>query len=235
VATNDVWTLTNLLSFIEEAGDFYAPGFSDSLRTRWLNSAISAWVDFCFENDDTRFMKEGSIAVVSGTDSYDLKNAAILTADDYYRARGFCVPDPSSASGYTRIRKFEWPSRHDYDGGTRGSCLDALWDVQGDKLLIWPKPAWSGTCLLEYFPLPQSLVSGSDTVDLRNSVDFVVTFVCMHLAPRDESSKKDWQDLHEQAKAALSAASPQNRGEVKTAVNVNGDRAYRRQRRMARI
>lgn len=235
MATNDVWSLTNLLSFVEDAGDFYDPGFPASLKTRWINAGISALIDLLIECDDTRFMKEGSIIVASGTDSYDLKDAGVLSADDYYRARGFCVPDSGSPSGFTRVKKFEWANRHDFDGGARSSSLDAHWDVQGDKLLIWPKPAWSGTCLLEYFPLPQSLVSGSDTTDVRNCIDFVVNFACAHLAPRDESSGKSWLGLLDRAEQRIRKASPQNRSEPKTAINVNGDRDKRRQRRMARI
>lgn len=235
MATNDVWRLDDLRTFISEAGDFYPPGFSSDLKDGWINAAISAWVDAVFEADDTRFMKEGSIAVVAGTDSYDLKDSGILAADDFYRARGFCAPDSSSPSGYTRLRKFEWPKRHDYDGGARNSSTDALWDVQGDKLLIWPKPAWSGSCLLEYFALPAALVNDSDTVDLRNNFAFVVAFVCAHLAPRDESSKKDWQNLFDQELARIRKASPQNRSEPKTAIDVSGRGDRTRMRRMARM
>jgi hypothetical protein len=234
VATNDSFTLETLRDFVTRAGDFHDPAFPDTLKDYWINAAISAWVDFVFEMDDTRFLKEGTIAVSAGTDTYDLKDSGILAADDYYRARGFAVTDSGSPSGYTRLEKFEWAQRHDYSYSSERRA--ALWDVQGDKLYIWPVPTWSAATLLEYFPLPAKLVNTSDAVDLRNHVSFVITYVCMHLCPKDESSLRDWERLHERARADIRSASPQNRAETKKAVSIYGTRhRLRHQRRMTRL
>lgn len=235
MATNDSFTLETLRDFVKEAGDFHAPAFSNTLKDYWINAAIAAWVDWVFKLDDTRFLKEGTIAVASGTSTYDLKDSGILTADDYYRARGVAVADSNSQSGYSRLSKFEFIQRHDYSYS--GDKLEAKWDVQGDLLHIWPKPTWSANVLLEYFPLPTKLVETTDAVDLRNHVSFVVTYVCMHLCPKDESSLKDWERLHQKARDEIVEASPQNRGEVKSAVSVYGSRRqrFRGQRRLSRI
>jgi hypothetical protein len=207
--------------------------FPDTLLNNWINVALAAWADEVFALDDTRFMKEGTIAVVSGTDSYDLKDNSILAADDYYRARGLAVTDTGSPSGYTRLDRIQWSERHDYSYSSHR--LAAKWDVQGDDLIIWPKPTWSANLLLEYVPLLPTLVADGDTVDLRNNVAFVVLFVMEHLSPKDQSSKKAWADLAAKALGRLSMSSPQNKGRPKVAVSIYGDRRYRRTRYMSRL
>lgn len=239
MATNDQHTLAELRAFVQQAGDFHDPAFPDTLKDFWINAAIAAWVDFVFEMDDTRFLKEGTFSVIAGTDTYDLKDGDdILHADDFYRMRGVAVTDSGSPSGYTRIGKFEWAQRHDYAYANEQRA--AMWDVQGNLLYIWPKPTWSATVLVEYFPLPAKLVATDDTVDLRNHVSFVVTYVCMHLCPKDESSLKDWERLHERARREIQNASPQNKAQTKKAVSIYGERRfgtrrYRIQRRMTRL
>jgi len=232
VATNDNWTLEELQDFINEAGDFHDPGFPDTLLAHWINSARQKWADFCLEMDDSRFLKEGTIAVVAGTETYDLKDNSILTADDYYRARGFCAPDSSSPSGYQRLDRFKWADRHDHSYSSHP--LAARWDVLGDLLYVWPKPTGSGTHLLEYVPLQAKLVSAADTADLRGGVDFIVTYVCRQLSAKDESSLKEWGMLHEEAKRSLRSASPQNIAVVKQLSSVWGRSRYRDIRRMRR-
>jgi hypothetical protein len=233
VALNDEWTLLDLRDFIREAGDYWDPAYPDTLVNNWINSAIQAWSDFVLELDDTRFMKEGQIAIASGTDSYDLKDTAVLTADDYYRARGLSVEDSGSPSGYSRLERVQWSQRHDHSYSSHK--LAAKWDIQGDDLLIWPKPSWTAAVLLEYVPLPAKLDRDVDTVDLRSNVDFIVTWVCMRLAPRDESSKKNWTELHDAARGGMASSSPQNIGQVKRVVSVYGDRRFRDLRRHRRL
>jgi hypothetical protein len=103
--------------------------------------------------DPSRFVKQGTLAIVSGTRSYDLDLVAVNTTTpaDVWRVVGVAVQDSSCTEGWRVLERCQWDER--YDDSINTDYRAARYELRGNYIWIMPSPTWSVTVRVEYIPL----------------------------------------------------------------------------------
>jgi len=153
-------TLQNLQLAVRGRGGWSKDDFDDSQLTEWLNSSIAAFYDLVTRHEDSYFLNNGDISVVSGTKGYDLPS-------DFYKLKQVAVEDPSNQDGYAVLDRFDFDERYDYACSSQHKWT-TRYLIVGQQIEFHPTPTWSGTVRLTYIPLPTALDDPADTFRFIN-------------------------------------------------------------------
>ncbi len=215
---------TTLIGRIRDLGGYRDPFITDTMLLGWVNDSLAQLWEIVIKHDPGRVLSAANVSVVSGTAAYNL-------ASDFYRIKGVAVADDASPDGWTTLERYMWPERH---GGAFGADkLSARWDVQQGQLWIWPKPEWSASVRVEYFPTAPQLATAAGTFDSINYwTEWVVFDVLVKCALKAEDDAKGWAIERDRREALIRGSTPQvNGGGPKTMVSIY-DRSGSRRRRL---
>lgn len=215
---------TTLIGRIRDLGGYRDPFITDAMLLGWINDSLAQLWEIIVKYDPGRVMTAANVSVVSGTAAYNL-------ASDFYRVKGVAVADTASPDGWTVLERYMWPERH---GGAFGADkLSARWDVQQGQLWIWPKPEWSASVRVEYFPTAPQLATAAGTFDSINYwTEWVVFDVLVKCCLKADDDAKGWAIERDRREALIRGSTPQvNGGGPKTMVSIY-DRSGSRRRRL---
>lgn len=223
-------TLVVIRDKIRDRGEFDSTDyFPSSQLNEWINDSIAAFYDELVKADPARYLEQGNITVVSGTEDYALPS-------DFYKLVGVDLLDSNSASGYRQMDRFMWNERHLYHGD-KGNKYDAMYEIRNSRLYIHPSPTWALTdgIRVNYIPTAPSLSSDSDTWDTINLwVEWVILDVCEKCAIKEDSSTqaKYFRSQRDTVLGRILSSAEADNAKPRRVTNVR--RQFRRYRRRSR-
>lgn len=219
-------TLLQMRDEVRNRGEFLDPPYGAAMLNGFLNGSTAACWAHLIDFDDSRTRSSTVIAVLSGTESYSVPS-------DYWQARAAAVEDSSAPNGYTEIRRRQ--HGEEFQQFFTSSRFDSKWDIEGDKLYVWPKPSASFNLMLVYTKESPQLTTDSSTLSLPNDAhEWIILDTLIKCGLQEESSVAGWQQERQLALQRLAGGQPQNRAHPKCAVSIYGPRGVRNLRRLAR-
>jgi len=132
---------------------------TDTELRRYINRAYAELYDLIITeaNADDYFLNSSSFSLVSGTKAYDLPT-------DFYKSRGL---DLTIGSDVIPIQRYNFSQRN---VGSRYQVARGMrYHIQGNSILINPKPSSSDSMTLWYIPSPKKFIEKTPTAQSRGT------------------------------------------------------------------
>jgi hypothetical protein len=143
-----------------ELGDDDSLYWTSAMLNDWINSSWAMLFDLLATADPERYIEAGNISVVSGTASYNLPS-------DFHREHALWFPDSSADSGYIKAPRIS-PNELFTVGDAGAEVGETFYYTRNGKVYLHPSPGWTGTAILQYIAVPDSLTDDSHTIDSVN-------------------------------------------------------------------
>lgn len=143
-----------------ELGDDNSLYWTSAMLNDWINSAWALLYDALATADPERYIEPSNVSVVASTESYNLPS-------DFHREHALWFPDSTADSGYIRAPRIN-PNELFTVGDAGAEVGETFYYTRKGKLYLHPSPGWTGTAILQYIAVPDTLSSDGDSIDSIN-------------------------------------------------------------------
>lgn len=206
---------------VRNRGEYRAPYITDTELNSYINASVAHLYDILVEQDPSRYLTQGTISVVSGTESYALPAT-------FYKAISVNIPYTGSTSGYVVARRIGWQERHHYASGIGSNKETTYYSIRGGNIYFWPTPTWTDTVQFEFIPVYTTLTNDTDTFDCVNGwEEWVVADVLAKCAAKADDDSSPWERQRAIVENRIHIAGDIDQARPKTVTNVNTYYGYR--------
>lgn len=206
--------LSEFRTEVRNRGEYRSPYISDSELNSYINASVAHLYDILVEQDTSRYLTQGSISVVSGTESYSLPA-------DFYKAVSVNLPANSSPTGYVLARRIEWQERHYFNTNVTSQKESTAYAIRADNIYFWPTPTWTDTVQLDYIPAYTTLTLDADTFDGVNGYEeWVITDVLVKCAAKASDDGRPWERQRALVEQRIMRAGQRDQARPTTVANV---------------
>lgn len=206
--------LSEFRTEVRRRGEYRAPYITDAELDSYINASVSHLYDLLIEVDPSRYLTQGTISVVSGTESYNLPA-------DFYRAISVNIPVSSSPTGFILGRRINWQERHYYYNNVTSTKQNTFYAIRGGQIWFWPPPTWTDSVQLDYVPVYTTLSMDTDTFDAVNGYEeWVIADVLAKCAAKASDDAGPWLSQRDQMENRIKAGGDIDRARPKTVSNI---------------
>jgi hypothetical protein len=160
----------------------------------WIDESYAELYDMMVEANPENFLASASLAITSGTESYDLE---AVGRTGLYKVVGFDMVDGNYSYPMDR---FNWSERRRLQGGG-SSRRSTRYCIIGEKVYFAPKPTFSGSVTVWYVPTPLTPAYTGTAIDGRAGwEEFIVADVCAKAKMADDEDQSPFVTQREAAR-----------------------------------
>lgn len=208
--------LSELRTEVRRRGEYRSPYISDSELNSYINGSCAHLYNVFAEQDPSLYLTQGSISVVSGTESYSLPAT-------FYKAVSVNIPYSTSPTGYISAQRIGWQERHAYSGGVASDKRTTRYAIRGGNIYFWPTPTWTDTVQLDFIPAYSKMSLDTDTFDgLSGWEEWAIADTLVKCASKADDDPTNWERQRALVERRLFASGDQDQAQPKTVKDVHG-------------